>query len=140
MKVTKLSSDKIVTLKTSKYIIDWENDGNSSLEIMFRNLIYPFWKNYIVLFQPRIPGSLLKLDFMNMNKKLAVEIDGEQHGKFNLFFHNKSRANYLSSIKRDLEKEKWCERNNIQLLRLNEEDLQYFSPKYIQKKFGISLI
>ena len=140
MRVTKLVSDKIVTLRTSKYIIDWEKDGNSSLEKMFRDLIHPFWTNYIVLFQPRIPGSLLKLDFLNVNKKLVVEIDGEQHGKFNAFFHNKSRANYLSSIKRDLEKEKWCERNSIKLLRLNEEDLQCFSLKYIQKKFGISLV
>lgn len=140
MRVIKLNSDKIVTLNTSRYSIDWENDGNSSLERQFRDLIYSYWKTQIILFQPRIPGSLLKLDFLNVNKKLAIEIDGPQHGEFNKHFHNNSRANYLSSIKRDLEKENWCERNQIKLLRLNEEDLWNFSPSYIQQKFGINIV
>ncbi|MDO8610085.1 MAG: hypothetical protein Q7R95_06025 [bacterium] len=140
MRVTRLNSQKTVLLKINKYKIDWENDGNSSLETRFRDLIYPFWKNHIVLFQLIIPSSLLKIDFLNCNKKLAVEINGPQHNSFNKFFHNNSRANYLSSIKRDLIKIKWLEDNNIQLLELQEEDLDNFSPKMIQEKYGINII
>jgi hypothetical protein len=137
MKVTKLKSDKVVTLNTRRYAIDWNNDGNSSLEVRFRELIYPYWKNSIVLFQPTIPGSQLKLDFLNVNKKLAVETDGSQHNTFNKFFHNNSRNTYLLSIRNDTKKEQWLERNGITLLRLTKEDLNLFSVKYIEDKFGI---
>lgn len=141
MKVYKFNSpSKLVTLNVFKYKIDWEHDGASKIERQFRDLIYPFWKHKIVLYQPRIPGCLLRLDFLNATNKLAVEIDGAQHNEFNKHFHANSRANYLSSIKRDLNKEKWLENNKIQLIRLNGEDLNEFSPKYIQDKFNISII
>lgn len=140
MKVFKLNSTKEVILKVNKYRIDWQNDGNSSLERRFRDLIYPFWKNHIVLFQLTIPGSLLKLDFLCLNKRLAVETNGSQHNKFNKFFHNNSRANYLKGIKNDLKKQKWLEDNNIQLLELEELDLDNFSPTYIFDKFGINIL
>ena len=140
MRVKKLNSSKEVLLNIKKYTIDWENDGNSSLEKQFRDLIFPFWKRSIVLFQCTIPGSLLKLDFLNCNKKLAVEINGEQHDKFNKFFHNNSRNNWLASIKRDISKQQWLEQNNIQLLELIQEDLDLFSPNYILKKYGVNII
>lgn len=140
MRVFRLNSKKEILLKINKYRIDWQNDGNSSLERRFRDLIYPFWKNHIVLFQCTIPGSLLKIDFLNCNKRLAVETQGRQHNAFNPFFHNNSRANYLKGIKNDLKKQKWLEDNNIQLLELEESDLDNFSPKYIQNKFNINII
>lgn len=140
MKVTNISSGKLVNINSNKYAIDWENDGNSSLEIKFRNLIYPYWKSQIILFQPIVPGSKLKLDFLNINKKLCVEIDGSQHDKYNKYFHNNSRNNWLASLNRDRRKELWLEENNIKLLRLIEEDLNYFSPQYIKKKFNINII
>lgn len=140
MKVTKLKSSKIVSINTSKYLIDWKNDGNSSFERRFRDLIYPFWRNQIILFQLTIPGSLLKLDFLNVNKRLLVEIDGCQHNTFNKHFHRGSRAIFLASLRRDNDKELWCEKNNITVLRLNEEDIDNFSIDYIYDKFGINLV
>ena len=131
---------KLVTINEWKYKIDWENDGASKIEIKFRNLIFPYWKNSIILYQPRIPGSLLRLDFLNVNKKLCVEIDGTQHGSFNKHFHNDSRNEYLASMKRDMDKEEWLQTNNIILIRLIEEDLNNFSEKYIYDKFGVNII
>lgn len=139
MKVTKFNSDKLVSINVRKYLIDWKNDGNSSLERRFRDLIYPYWRHSIVLFQPTIPGCRLKLDFLNVNKKLAVETDGVQHNKFNPFFHNNSKNVYKDAFKRDLIKYKWLEQNDIKLLVLFEEDLKLFSPKYIKEKFGIEI-
>lgn len=140
MKVLRFNSNKEVLISTRKYLIDWENDGASKLEVGFRNLIYPYWKNSIILFQCRIPGSLLRIDFLNCNKRLAVEIDGEQHNSFNKHFHSNSRTNYEASLKRDNDKEKWLERNNIKILHLIKEDLDNFSIDYIYDKFQISLI
>ena len=133
MKVSKLNQpSKIVLLNTNKFLIDWEKDGASKIEVKFRNLIFPYWKNCIVLYQCRIPGSLLRLDFLNVNKKILVETDGKQHENFNSFFHNNSRANYLASIKRDLSKEKWCEQNGIRVVHLTKEDLEHFSIDKIE--------
>ena len=87
MRVRKLNSSKEILLNIKDYRIDWEKDGASKLEIKFRDLIKPYWFNHIVLFQPRIPGSLLRLDFLNCNKRLCVEINGTQHCEFNKFFH-----------------------------------------------------
>ena len=39
---------KLVTINEWKYKIDWENDGASKIEIKFRNLIFPYWKNSII--------------------------------------------------------------------------------------------
>lgn len=139
MIVTKWNSTKSVTLSNSRYAIDWDNDGASKLEIKFRDLIYPFWKNYIVLFQARIPGSLYRIDFINVNKRLAVEVDGSQHNEFNAFFYQNSRNHYKEALKKDLAKENWCEENSITLLRLYKEDLDNFSKKYILEKFNIEI-
>lgn len=142
MKVSKLNGQltKLVSINVNKYRIDWDKDGSSSLERRFRDLIRPFWKNSIILYQCRIPGSLLRLDFLNVNKRLLVETDGEQHNQYNKHFNRGSRANYLASIKRDLAKEKWCQYNAIQVLHLDKEDLDNFSIGYVKQKYGIELI
>jgi hypothetical protein len=140
LRVKKLNSSKEVLLRINKYRIDWQKDGNSSLEIRFRDLVYPYWRHSLVLFQCTIPGSLLKIDFLNCNKRLAVEINGPQHDKFNKFFHNNSRNTFLAGIRRDLAKQTWLEQNSISLLELTEEDLDYFSPKMIETKYGINIL
>jgi len=140
MRVKKYNSSKDVLLKTKKYSINWDKDGNSSLERKFRDLIYPFWKNQIVLFQCTIPGTQMKLDFLNCNKRICVEINGEQHDKFNKFFHNNSKNVWLASMQRDTQKREWLELNNIKLLELVKEDLDNFSPENIKEKFGITII
>lgn len=140
MRVKKLNSFKEVLLRISKYKIDWNKDGNSSLERRFRKLIFPYWEHYIVLFQLTIPGSKLKIDFLNCSKKIAVEINGPQHSHFNKYFHNNSPNVWLASMNRDDKKYRWCEQNKIQMLELEEEDLNRFSPNYIFNKFKINII
>jgi len=139
MRVKKLNSTKEVLIRARDYAIDWEKDGASKLEVRFRDLIYPKWKDSIVLFQFRIPGSLMRLDFLNCNKRLVVEIHGPQHENFNKHFHNNSRINYLESIKRDAMKWEWCNQNKITVLELKERDLDKFSTEYIEKEFGVIL-
>ena len=139
MKVTKFKSDKIISLNAKKYYINWEKDGDSSLEIKFRDLIYPYWKNSIILFQCAIPGSRLELDFLNINKRLCVEVDGEQHNNWNPFFYNNNRNNFVRAFKRDLDKESWCEKNSIKMLHLDKKDLDNFSPENILKNFNIDI-
>lgn len=140
MRVSKLNNkDRFVLVNPNYYKIDWNKSGDSGLEIQFRNLVKPFWEHDLVIFQFRIPGSLLRVDFMNLTKKIAAEISGEQHFSYNQHFH-KSRAGFLSSIKRDFAKEEWIAREKYQFLELIQEDLDNFSLDYIKEKFGVSLI
>ncbi len=81
----------------------------------------------------------MKVDMINMTKRIAVEVQGAQHDSFNKFFHNNSRANYLSSIKRDYDKRVWLESNDFKVLEVFEEDLPSLSKKYIMQKFEISI-
>jgi len=81
----------------------------------------------------------MKVDMINMTKRIAVEAQGPQHESFNKFFHGNSRANYLKSIKRDHHKMVWLENNNFKILEITQEDLASLSPEYILEKFSVNM-
>ena len=141
MKVYKFKSDKLVSIPINKYLIDWDADSCSKLQTKCKQLLRPFWSRCLVLEECRIPGCLLRIDFICLNKKIAVEVSPiSHHGTFNAFFHKNSRNVYKDSIKRDLDKLEWLEKNQFKLLELNEADLDQFSPRYIESLFGILII
>lgn len=63
----------------------------------------------------------LYLDWFIPQIMLAVEVDGEQHDKFNKFFHKNGKG-FSESIRRDEHKTQFCELNNITLVRFNSEE------------------
>ena len=81
----------------------------------------------------------MKVDMINMTKRIAVEVQGAQHESSNKFFHGNSRANYLKSIKRDYHKRVWLENNNFKLLEITGDDLASLSPEYILEKFSVNM-
>ena len=76
---------------------------------------------------------------INFTRKIAVEVQGEQHNEFNKFFHNNSRDKYLESIQRDMKKIQWLEMNEFQVLELTKEDFPELSRKYIFDTFGVDI-
>ena len=60
---------------------------------------------------------MLSLDFYNANKKIAIEVQGDQHVKFVKHFH-KTRLKYLEQLKRDQKKLDFCELNGIKLVEI----------------------
>lgn len=65
-----------------------------------------------------LPGSGgLYVDFFLPNRAIMVEVHGEQHYKFNSFFH-KTRLDFFKQLERDGKKEEWCELNNFTLIIL----------------------
>tara|TARA_A100001515_G_scaffold43660_1_gene34397 strand:- start:1451 stop:1720 length:270 start_codon:yes stop_codon:yes gene_type:complete len=69
-----------------------------------------------------VVGSRLSLDFYNANKKIAIEVQGQQHTKYIKFFHQ-NRFKYLDQLKRDQNKEKFCDINNIILVTIFQNDI-----------------
>jgi very-short-patch-repair endonuclease len=107
---------------STKYLIDWDKKCRSKLQKKVKDLLYSNWVSDIVFEELPVLGTRMTLDFYNANKKLAVEVDGNQHYKYNKFFHSNSRQNFLSQLQRDEKKEYFCEINKIKLVRILEKD------------------
>ncbi len=139
MKVWNFTRKRLVPVNVRKYQINWNEESCSKPQTLAKKLLKPYWHYYTILEEYRIPSSLYRIDFLNVNLRIAVEINPIQHHKFNKFFH-RSRSGFHHQIAKDIKKIEWLEFNNFQILELNEDDLNHFSPVYIEKTFGISII
>ena len=62
-------------------------------------------------------GQVLYLDFYIPLHDLCVEVHGEQHYKFVMFYH-KTMLGFAQARKRDMEKIEWCQLNDITIVEL----------------------
>jgi len=124
------------TLKNIKNcIIDWDAKSRSKFQFSVKQFLKTYWKGDVVFEELRIVGTRLSLDLYNANKKVAIEVQGEQHFKYVPFFHN-TRGSYLKQIKRDVKKNEFCEINGIHLVEIYPND---FLSKELFEKFGVYL-
>lgn len=115
----------------TKYLIDWEGKSRSKFQKKVKDLLYPFWSVDVVFEELPVLGTRMTLDFYNANRKIAVEVDGQQHYKYNKHFHGGNRQNFLNQISRDHDKELFCERNSIALIRILPQD--QLSESFLQE-------
>lgn len=108
--------------KAKNYLIDWDGPSRSKIQFQTKQFLRDYWGNHIVFEEFPVAGTKLSLDFYNANKKIAVEVQGKQHIKYVPFFHGKNKINYLNQLKRDQDKFKFCEINDIQLVEVYESD------------------
>ena len=130
---------RLVNKSVSKYRVDWEGKCRSNIQFEVKQFFKTFWYGQICYEEFPVYGTRMKVDLINMTKRIAVETQGAQHESFNKFFHNNSRANYLRAITRDYDKIVWLENNNFKILEIFEEDLASLSRKYILDKFEVSI-
>ena len=130
---------RLVNKSVNKYKINWNASCRSKLQYNVKQFFKTFWYGQICYEEFPVYGTRMKVDLVNMTKRIAVETQGAQHDSFNKFFHNNSRANYLRSITRDHDKRIWLENNNFKVLEIFEEDLKSLSKKYISDKFEIDI-
>jgi len=124
------------TLKNIKNcIIDWDAKSRSKFQFSVKQFLKTYWKGDVVFEELRIVGTRLSLDLYNANKKVAIEVQGEQHFKYVPFFHN-TRGSYLKQIKRDVKKNEFCEINGIHLVEIYPNDIL---SKELFEKFGVYL-
>ena len=130
---------RLVNKSVTKYRIKWDAECRSNFQYEVKQFFNTYWYGQICYEEFPVYGTRMKVDLINMTKRIAVEVQGAQHEEFNKFFHNNSRANYLKSITRDHDKIVWLENNNFKILEIFEADLASLSKEYIFDKFEISI-
>jgi|TARA_R100001443_G_scaffold6276_2_gene15059 hypothetical protein len=130
---------KLVNKNVVKYKVDWDKPCRSKIQFNVKSFFKDYWSGHICYEEFPVFGSRLKVDLINFTRKIAVEVQGEQHNEFNKFFHNNSRDKYLESIQRDMKKIQWLEMNEFKVLEVTKEDLPELSRKYIFDTFGVDI-
>ncbi|NVM35777.1 MAG: hypothetical protein HWN81_09290 [Candidatus Lokiarchaeota archaeon] len=103
----------------------------SQLHVNARKILYDLFPTIQILeevpINPR-SGKTQFLDFYINKIKLAVEVHGQQHYKFNTMFHA-SAQDFINQRKNDADKKEWCELNNITYIELpyNEKEEEWLN-------------
>lgn len=108
--------------KAKNYLIKWDSPSRSKIQFEAKQFLKKYWQNHIVFEEFPVAGTKLSLDFYNANKKIAIEVQGKQHTKYVPFFHGKNKINYINQLKRDQDKLRFCELNNIELVEIYDGD------------------
>ena len=130
---------KLVNTNISKYAVDWDRKCRSIIQFKVKKFLQPYWQGYLNYEELPCIGTLLRLDFINLSLKIAVETDGKFHQAYSPFFHRGNPANYLKGIKNDLKKAQWLEKNGIKLIEIMEEEVPHLSREFFKEKFDILL-
>ncbi len=69
-----------------------------------------------------LAGSKMSFDLFNASQNVAVEVQGQQHIKYTPYFHGAAKSNFLGQIRRDNDKQKYCELNGIKLIEIYPKD------------------
>ena len=125
--------------KIHKYLIDWDAKSRSKVQFTTKKYLQKYWKNHVVFEEFPVLGTRYTLDFFNANRNIAIEVQGRQHFEYVGHFHNKNKANFLMQLKRDREKRKFCEINDIVLFEITEDEIRKGLNKQIFKKQGLIL-
>jgi len=123
--------------KPQKYLIKWEKPSLSEFQFSVKEFLKTFWENQVVFEEFPIAGTKLSLDFFNASKNIAIEVQGAQHTKYTPFFHGNNKSNFIAQLRRDKDKLRFCEINNIKLVEIYPEDK---INKTLFKKQGVILL
>lgn len=105
-----------------KYLIEWDSSSKSKMQFNVKQYLKKYWSHDIVFEEFPLAGSKMTFDFYNPNKNIIIEVQGGQHLKHTPFFHGKSKSNFLNQIKRDNDKQTFCDLNNIKLVEIFPDD------------------
>lgn len=129
---------RLVYKNLSRYAIKWDGKSKSNLQFQVKQFLKPFWLGMIVYEECPVYGTMLRVDILNATLRIAVEVNGPQHNQFH-YFHNKRPSNYLLSVKNDMQKIHWLEKNNFKVVEINFDEVESLSKDFFKEKFQITL-
>jgi len=104
-------------IRPSKYPRKPIGQGRGKFQSEIGGVIAELFPGYHILEEFPCVGDGLHLDFFVPQKRLAVEVQGTQHYKFNKFFHQ-DKAAFVRQQSNDKRKVLWCELNDIRLVKI----------------------
>lgn len=129
---------RLTKKNVSRYLIRWDGSSKSQLQFRVKQFFKPYWCGHIVYEEFPVYGSLLRVDILNATLRVAIEVQGPQHSQFH-YFHGKQPLAYLDSIKKDVAKQEWLEKNDFNFVEINFDEVDKLSPQFIREQFGIVL-
>lgn len=108
--------------KPKNHLIKWSADSRSKFQFNVKQFLKKYWERDLVFEEMPMAGSRMTFDFYNATQNIAIEVQGQQHIKYTPYFHGKAKSNFLGQIRRDTEKQKYCELNKIKLIEIYPND------------------
>ena len=76
-------SGKLRYKSVQKYRIKWDAECRSNLQYEVKQFFKAHWMGQICYEEFPVYGTRMKVDMINMTKRIAVEVQGAQHDSFN---------------------------------------------------------
>jgi len=134
MKARDLEGNIATWKLTGQIVTATDKRSRSKLHVKARKILYELFPTMKILEEVPIKPRGNKtqyLDFYINQIKLAVEVHGQQHYKFNTMFHASAR-DFLNQKRNDTDKEDWCILNGITHIELPyNEDIEQWKNKII---------
>ncbi len=127
-----------VNKNINKYIVNWNGPCKSKAQSNVKQFFRKYWETHIVVEEFPVFGTRMKCDLINLTKKIAVETHGLQHDKFIKHFH-KTRNGFKNSIKRDIQKYNWLEKNGFKIIEIFENEISQLNENWLVEKFNFDL-
>ena len=105
-------------VRPSKWPKKEVGEGRGKYQSQVGDVLEDVFPGHHILEEFPCVGERLFLDFYLPTKNLAIEVQGTQHHKFNPFFH-KDKTAFATQQANDRRKEKWCEVNDIRLVKID---------------------
>ncbi len=119
---TTLNGSKKRLQKPKNYIINWDKPSRSKRQFEVKQFLRKYWAEDFVFEEFPMAGTRLSFDFYNSSKNVMVEVQGGQHLKYTPFFHGTAKSQFVSQIRRDNEKLKFCKLNSIPMVEIYPKD------------------
>lgn len=120
---------KVIGLDNKEYNLNFivnssSRENSSSYHKAARELIKSLFPMERIYEEVTLPGTSTKVnkkalyaDFFLPSLKIIIEVQGEQHYKFNAFFHKNKKEFYLAQA-RDRDKREFCTINDFTIVEL----------------------
>lgn len=116
----KCLNGKTININISKYKIKTKEKCRSKFQFNVGQWLKKQYRQDIILEEVYIKYENIYLDFFIPHLKLVVEVQGDQHKTFTLFFH-KNIINFNKQKERDRKKKEWCALNNLKFVEIHSE-------------------
>lgn len=105
-----------------KYLIEWDAPSKSKVQTSVKQYLKKYWDQDIVFEEFPVVGTRMTFDFYNATQNIIIEVQGKQHTKFIPFMHANSKINYLKQLKRDDDKLRFCDINDIKFVEYFDKE------------------